>query len=576
MDAEGADEQTDPAASAAARKRKRQAAESQSDDVRGEAEDDGMAGVANRSTGLAYRVRARRDEVQDRSCDSASLVNAASSSQPAGPGHAVSSGPHFAPQQPPTPTPHEVGVSLGISGSACEGSPGFHSSQGNVGTEPQLSASSSDILFTPQFNPTIIPTPSPPPQLQALPPAASGPAHPIRRRHWDRGTSGLNQDGAIADEHGRAGNNAAASEVQQGVGRRGGRRALSAAEVRRLSEGLRPPTLPLMRETPTTAMWGDEESGDGGVVVDVGRRSGEQLGLSQRRGHESHQTGEASGSLHHNTEAARQDAMQIRDKLLDEFQCKHGLHATLASPVPLANLAAPSPWLHVVGPLCFDLLCRPCPLPCGLVACEGCLARSLLHSRQLPAESRHCPVLGSSCSACKDSAQRLPNVQAKLHTHLQRLLPTDYEARLREEQVRSAPLVDRVRTWRSRTDTWTKDAAVVPVPRLPCLLSIDGACVCVVVQVRRLDLHVLGRVLTDRRLRRLPAPPAADNVGLDGQPRPYPAVPWLVNHPGLKRALQYGLPTLLTALALHAFPGNTPQARAVLQSRAIHTFALPP
>jgi hypothetical protein len=55
-------------------------------------------------------------------------------------------------------------------------------------------------------------------------------------------------------------------------------------------------------------------------------------------------------------------------------------------------------------------------------------------------------VLGSSCSACKDSAQRLPNVQAKLHTHLQRLLPTDYEARLREEQVRSAPLVDRVRT----------------------------------------------------------------------------------------------------------------------------------
>jgi general stress protein YciG len=163
------------------------------------------------------------------------------------------------------------------------------------------------------------------------------------------------------DEDGRAGNNAAASEVQQGVGRRGGRRALSAAEVRRLSEGLRPPTLPLMRETPTTAMWGDEESEDGGVLVDVGRRSGEQLGLSQRRGHESHQTGEASGSLHHNTEAARQEAMQIRDKLLDEFQCKHGLppcHACqssatcqLSCPLPMVACRRPAVLRPVVPSL---------------------------------------------------------------------------------------------------------------------------------------------------------------------------------------------------------------------------------
>lgn len=104
-------------------------------------------------------------------------------------------------------------------------------------------------------------------------------------------------------------------------------------------------------------------------------------------------------------------------------------------------------------------------------------------------------------------------------------------------------------------------------------MGLGWWCCCVVVQVRRLDLHVLSRVLTDRRLRRLPAPPAADNVGLDGQPRPYPAVPWLVNRPGLKRALQYGPPALLTALALHAFPGNTPQVRAVLQSGYPHTCA---
>jgi hypothetical protein len=97
-------------------------------------------------------------------------------------------------------------------------------------------------------------------------------------------------------------------------------------------------------------------------------------------------------------------------------------------PLPAPAPAPPQDTLEDYKcPLCFDLLCRPCGLPCGFTVCESCLAKVLTYGRGKAV----CPVLGRNCK--HGSVRSLPNVHILLHNYLRARFPREYSARLEEE-----------------------------------------------------------------------------------------------------------------------------------------------